>query len=356
MVRKLTSRSSLEGLKREAKRWLNALQANDADARARFERSHPKPPPTPTLRDVQLALAHEFGLDGWAVLKSLASRSAGAQDTALGELFEAAGTGNAAGVAEILDAHPELINQRGVLDGHSGQRVALHFAVAHPDVVRLLLERGADPNIRDEGDDAMPLHFAAERGDLEVVTLLVEHGADTVGDGTMHELNVLGWAICWSYVHNKDVAEYLLAHGARHTIHTAVALGDIGALREVASRSPGDIDKPMDHTNRRRRPLHLAIVKNQPAALAALLDLGADIEARDAAGLTPLDVAAIEGHTAMAQRLVAAGARVDLPAAVALERTDDIERILRAEPDCLKPGQRWGGLIVRAADRAPGRV
>jgi ankyrin repeat protein len=52
--------------------------------------------------------------------------------------------------------------------------------------VRTLLERGADPNIRDEGDSAFPIHFAAERGDLAVVKLLVEHGADPIGAETAH--------------------------------------------------------------------------------------------------------------------------------------------------------------------------
>jgi uncharacterized protein len=61
----------LESLKREAKRWLRALRANDATARARFVRVHSNPPPAiPTLRDVQLALARERGFSGWAELKA----------------------------------------------------------------------------------------------------------------------------------------------------------------------------------------------------------------------------------------------------------------------------------------------
>ena len=357
MVRKLTSRSSLEGLKREAKRWLKALQAGDARARTRFERSHPKPPPQPTLRDVQLALAREFGLAGWAELKAQATAQPPEHASAeLTALLRAAEQGDAAHIESILDGRPELIDQRGTLDGHSGLRTALHFGVHHRDVVRALLERGADPNIRDEGDDAMPLHFAAERGDMEIVKLLVEHGADTVGEGTMHQLNVLGWAICWDYVHQTDVANYLLANGAKHTIHTAVALGDVDVIRDVARRTPADVDQPMDQTNRRRRPLHLAVVKKQPGALQALIDAGADVNARDASGLTPLDQAALDAEIEMANILVAHGAKVDLPAAVALERDQDIDRLLREEPDALKPGNRWAGLIVRAAARSSGRL
>jgi ankyrin repeat protein len=60
----------LESLKKESKRWLKALRASDAPARARFVRVHPNPPASPTLRDVQLALARERGFAGWTELKA----------------------------------------------------------------------------------------------------------------------------------------------------------------------------------------------------------------------------------------------------------------------------------------------
>ncbi len=69
MNRKLTPRSTLENLKREAKRWLTALRANDAEARARFDRANPDLSGDPTLRDVQHALAREHGFAGWMALK-----------------------------------------------------------------------------------------------------------------------------------------------------------------------------------------------------------------------------------------------------------------------------------------------
>jgi hypothetical protein len=62
-------RRSLESLKKEAKRWLESLHAGAADARARLERAFSNAPATPTLRDVQHALAHEHGFRGWAELK-----------------------------------------------------------------------------------------------------------------------------------------------------------------------------------------------------------------------------------------------------------------------------------------------
>src|SRR5690606_32459548 len=49
-------------------------------------------------------------------------------------------------------------------------------------------------------------------------------------------------------------------------------------------------------------------------------------------------------------------ARLGLAAAVALEMPDEVERLLREDPDCLRPGGRWDKLIIRAAEHAPERV
>ena len=62
-------RRSLDSLKKEAKRWLAALRADAADARARLERVLTELHARPTLRDVQHALAREHGFPGWAALK-----------------------------------------------------------------------------------------------------------------------------------------------------------------------------------------------------------------------------------------------------------------------------------------------
>jgi hypothetical protein len=70
MPRQITPATSLDTLRKEAKRWLKAIRANDADARARLARAVPNAPETPTLREVQHALAREHGHDGWIALKA----------------------------------------------------------------------------------------------------------------------------------------------------------------------------------------------------------------------------------------------------------------------------------------------
>jgi ankyrin repeat protein len=56
---------------------------------------------------------------------------------------------------------------------------ALHSAAAAHggEIVRLLLERGANPNVRQQGGWT-PLHAAAQNGDAEMVRDLIEHHAD----------------------------------------------------------------------------------------------------------------------------------------------------------------------------------
>jgi ankyrin repeat protein len=345
--------STLDNLRRSARRWLKSIRAGDADAHARLTRAYPGAPANPSLREVQHALARERGHESWIELTRAVAEGQ-ATEPPLTTLLTAAGKGEVGKVAALLDEHPDLIDARGAI-GESGLRTALHFGSGHEAVVRLLLERGADPNVRDEGDNAYPLHFAAERGDLAVVRLLVEHGADPVGAGTMHELDVLGWAVGFDYAHRVDVAEYLLAHGASHSLVTAVAMGDVAAIRARAAAGD-DLDLRMDRTNLRRTPLHLAVRKRQPASLVTLLELGANANIADASGMTPLDEAALTDDQAAVARLLDRGAQMTLPAAVALGRVDEVERLVRVDPDLVSmtSRERWARLVVHASERASG--
>ena len=348
--------TTLVNLRKAAKRWLKSLRDGDADARGRLARAYPGAPERVTLRDVQHALARERGHESWIALTRAVTEGV-PREAPLADLLAAAQRGDAAAVAAILDAHPDTIDERGALAGHTGLRTALHFGVRHEAVVRTLLERGADPNIRDEGDRAFPIHFAAERGDLPIVKLLIAHGADPIGADTGHELDVIGWAVCFDYATHADVARYLLAQGATYTLFPAVALGETAVVRELAGAGV-DLNRRMDRTNYRRTPLHLAVVKKQVASLRALIDLGADLNLEDAVGLTPLDQAALDGEEELTRALLDADAAVTLPAAIVLERADQIEMRLREDADALSTtdNRRWARLLVHASAHAPARV
>jgi hypothetical protein len=76
-------------------------------------------------------------------------------------------------VTKILDRGADL----EVRDKH--QWTALFHAVVmagSTQVIKLLLDRGANVNAVDKGGFT-PLHFAAERGVVEIVTMLLEKGA-----------------------------------------------------------------------------------------------------------------------------------------------------------------------------------
>ncbi|KAI9882080.1 MAG: hypothetical protein M1823_006177 [Watsoniomyces obsoletus] len=89
-----------------------------------------------------------------------------------GTLLTAATYGNIVMVRALLD--------QGVPVGFMnlrGNAMQLALENGHPDVVRLLLERGADANERDT-NESTPLHAAIFQGSLANVRLLIQHGAD----------------------------------------------------------------------------------------------------------------------------------------------------------------------------------
>jgi ankyrin repeat protein len=366
MSRQLPPSPSLEQLKKQAKSLLKRQQAADSEALTRIRENHSRytnlseeqAAASPfALADAQLVIAREHGFASWSKLQAHVKTLEAASSIAAAvlSLRDAAGKGDLARLNALLDAHPELIDERG----GEGVRTPLHQAVFGNSeaAVKLLLERGANPNIRCEGDNAYPLHFAVEKHRFPIIRLLVEHGADTIGEGDYHELGVIGWATAWDYIQpHPEIVRYLLSHGAKHNIFSAVALGETEVIRELVARTPTDLERRMNGTIMRGMPLHLAVIKNQPAAVATLLDLGADTESLAAAGFSALDLAAFWGRHDLAQLLLRRGAKVRLPAAVALHRTEDVERLLRRDPGTLKPGGRWGRLILRASERAPGDV
>lgn len=111
---------SLESLKKEAKRWLAAIEARDPAARARFEGAHPNPPASPTLRDVQLALAREHGFAGWADLKRAAEAPRKGDPRLLARYEEAAQAlldAYRTGTPEAMERHYRLTWHRRAWSG-----------------------------------------------------------------------------------------------------------------------------------------------------------------------------------------------------------------------------------------------
>jgi uncharacterized protein len=124
MSREITPRTTLENLRKEAKRWLRALRSGDPEARARFERAVTGAPAQPGLRDVQLALAREHGLPGW---RHLAARLGDAART---------GADHPARLALFLtNACPDH-HVRGGPEHVVARHTAMRLLQRHPEIAR----------------------------------------------------------------------------------------------------------------------------------------------------------------------------------------------------------------------------
>ncbi len=111
MSRTLSHNSSRDNLRKDAKRWLKALRAGDQQARRRLLAATPAAPANPTLRDVQLALAREYGQPGWgALLEALEHRAMArrSHEERVAIVLQSAWNGDPAAAARIVKRWPEI--------------------------------------------------------------------------------------------------------------------------------------------------------------------------------------------------------------------------------------------------------
>eukprot|EP00047_Mylnosiga_fluctuans_P023431 m.137765 g.137765 ORF g.137765 m.137765 type:complete len:1223 (-) comp9581_c0_seq3:2173-5841(-) len=181
------------------------------------------------------------------------------------------------GMLEFLlgQAYRTLVNQR---DAES--LTALHWAVIAnaPEHVRLLLGSQADPALGD-GDQRTPLHYSVSRNALECLRVLLRLRPDTVN---------------------------MADSSGRTSLHVACAEGSaeaVAMLLAVPSVMVACVDQ------RLTTPLHWASMCNRADVCRLLLQAGAPLMARDAAGMTAMHYAHKKGHiecVALMQRLIVA--------------------------------------------------
>lgn len=162
-----------------------------------------------------------------------------------------------------------LLDAGAAIDARDTEgRTALMAAafMDHDDVVRLLLDRGADLRATDSAR-ATALHLALANGSKS------EKHASTV--------NLL---LCEDLLHLQD------AHG-RLCVHLAAFHGDLSLAMILQAVDCVDVADSMGRT-----PLMLAASQGRLEAVDALVAGGADIDAIDHHGRTALQLAAAGGH------------------------------------------------------------
>ena len=138
-------------------------------------------------------------------------------------LLRAARDGNSEQVARLLEAGADVNYQ-----DHPNRQSALFLACAagHLDVVRGLLARQADPNIRTIREST-PLMLAAASGYDEILTALIDAGAD------VYMVNSCGVdALYWATLNGHASSVALLIRARAHTNRPCLA-----GLYELAVRN-----------------------------------------------------------------------------------------------------------------------
>ncbi len=119
-------------------------------------------------------------------------------------------------IAALLDARPEMFDDMRVTEGFTLAVSAGHEALVRlmlarglrvpasltycqtylwrsRDLARLLLDHGMDPNLPN-WQQVRPLHYMAEKGDIETARLFLAHGADPNAIDEEYRTTPLGWA------------------------------------------------------------------------------------------------------------------------------------------------------------------
>jgi ankyrin repeat protein len=169
------------------------------------------------------------------------------------------------------------------------------------ELLELLLAHGADVD-RHGMNDYTALHLAAGRGDLSVVDLLLEHGADPNEITRIDDMETpLELAIAGNH---RVVVERLKPLTTRLDWERASKAGDVKTLARML-RAGHDIDKTDGYS---QTALMRAAHSGQRDAVEWLIEHGADLNHTSKFRQSALMLAVIAGHPQIARMLAKAGA------------------------------------------------
>jgi ankyrin repeat protein len=186
-------------------------------------------------------------------------------------------------------AEPNVINAYG------STPLAEAIRVIDTDLVAVLLEGGADPNAAN-ADGETALMTAVRTGEAGLVKSLLDHGADANAREAWRDQTALMWAADDGDV---EIVRLLLAAGADPNVRAASHDWE----RQVTSEPRAQYRGTGGLT-----PLLYAARSRCVACVAALLDAGAEIDAPNPDGVTPLMTAIDNGGFDAAKLLLDRGA------------------------------------------------
>ena len=199
--------------------------------------------------------------------------------------------GDVPDVEKILKRNPTAINMQ---DDEGMTPLAGAVVQEQVDVVRFLLDKGADPNIPNK-HGLTPLEHACGRektNGLALAKLLLARGASVNATNvTGFTITPLDWAIS---ADNTELVKLLLDHGAiigTTFLSAAAGRGDVD-IAEILIAHGADVNAKDSGGN---TALHAAAWDGRDEVVKLLLSKGAEADAKRSDGLTPLINAAGPG-------------------------------------------------------------
>ena len=271
----LPERPNLDWYRKAAKKLLQTLRANSAEAK---------------LADAQLTIARNTGFDSWKKLKAQIESAAPPVNPAVA--IDAIQSRDLKKLKRWLNASPALANAR---NEHGQPLLSIAVEEHAPAIVQLLLDAGADPTARYGRSAHTPLSWAMTVGSFEAAQVLLKAGVKpdlfcaaglNAIDALAHFFDADGYAIPGSSQTGSsryDAGKLLLAPPsdrmelASDALYIAARNGHAQAVRFLLSKKVDlEFRGYMGGT-----PLHWAYFSSSREVIQLLLKAGADAEARD---------------------------------------------------------------------------
>ncbi|KAI9455689.1 ankyrin repeat-containing domain protein [Lactarius psammicola] len=190
----------------------------------------------------------------------------------------------------------------------------LHSAASngHLDVVKLLLESGADINIfNDDGKTALDL--ASDNGMLEVASFLSilvasQMSSDAVVKPSTSHLQPQNKPLNTVQLQRKDGEKAKPLNDELPPLYTASKNGQLDIVRSLLDRG-FDVN---EKTRRRNIALHGASFNGHLEVVKLLIECGSYVNSRNISGWTPLHITSSKGHLEVTRLLLDHGADVDI--------------------------------------------